>query len=754
MNDTERNAAWLDWLLAVGLFVLALWLRTSDLTHFVTADEHNWVYRSGLFTAALLQQDWPATETWLTPGVTTTWLGAASLLFYYQRYVDEISRPLTDWLLSFPRNKIDLSVLLVLRWSVAIFSAIMVAIVYGLGRKLWVRSVALLGALLLLTEPHLLAVSRIIGHDVLVTFLMAASLLALLHGRNQIRRNSPSAGWFILSGMMAGLAVLSKAVALFLIPFAGLLIFADLQQPGRRWPSRFRLLFLWGIVMWGTFIAGWPAAWVDPLGQTWDVVNNAFLSSAGLEDADIQPFWAVPDLGAWYYLVNGAFKVSPFLMVGPMLALLSVWIKKQPWPRDVPWLAIFAILFTIFMTFGVKKSPRYILPAFPALVFVAAWGWLVFLNNIGRALAAVAIGGLAVAFSLQYAPYYFTYLNPLIGGSNTGPNLVRVGWGEGLDELGRWLNTQPDVHASHLGVRYTATIFPYFQGDISSPVSDELDYVGFYIKQSQSGYPAPEILAYFEGKPVLHTVTLDGVDYAQVYDGPGMIRTAETGRPNWPIAFRPHTIYAPIGDRLTLDVLWPSETAIREPVTITMRDASGAWLAVSGSSILETSPGAMVSTHQFDIPVDLPRAEYDLVLDNTTMGHIKARHMILPADFTDLDEVINQQIKLAGIKETRQPDILSVDLAWQAWPRATNDYTVFVQLLDANGERAAGIDVAPERGFTQLDRKEIQVMHYDIALPETVPAGLYTMLIGLYYFAGDELINVGSVTLPEPLIIE
>ena len=49
MATTGRS---IEWLIGLLLFGLALWLTATDLAHFVTADEHNWVYRSG---ADLLQ---------------------------------------------------------------------------------------------------------------------------------------------------------------------------------------------------------------------------------------------------------------------------------------------------------------------------------------------------------------------------------------------------------------------------------------------------------------------------------------------------------------------------------------------------------------------------------------------------------------------------------------------------------------------------------------------------------------------------
>jgi hypothetical protein len=776
MLYTWRKVYQLDLLIGLFLFGLALWLRSFDLTHFVTADEHNWIFRSGLFLNAVLRRDWPGTSVWLTPGVTTTWLGSLSLAAFYRIHELSVNEPFLEWLVSFPRNKIDLDVLVALRWSMALSTSFMIVVIYGLALKLWARSVALLGTLLLLAEPHLLAVSRIIGHDALITFFAIVSLLAFFYARRSLPlpvtssqqtmlRRVVSYRWFILSGLFAGLAVLSKAPALILVPFVGLIFLVDLWQNKETLSRWLWALLIWFGAAWATFILVWPAAWAAPLGQTWAVINNAFLSSAGLEDADIQVYWSIPDLGSLYYLINGSYKVSPLLMLGTILAGFAGWLqirrRKLVLPDlaniDLVWLVLFAVLFGLMMTFGVKKSPRYILPAFPALVFVAAWGWLFVLRRVSKPVAILTLGSLGILFTLTYAPYYFTYFNPLIGGAITAPRVVRIGWGEGLDELGRWLDARPDAGADRVGSLYTSTLYPYYRGHISSPISHELDYVAFYIKQSQSGYPTPEILAYFDQLKPLHRVVLNGIEYVKVFEGPGMVPVELENNGNLPIAFRPHTIYAPIGGALTIDLLWPADPGggtVGHPVKLKLKSVDAALMVESEAIVLEMTLGVRVSQHTFELPEGLTRDRYLLLVDQNLIGEIKARIMDTPSDFEPMSIDMAGQLRLAGIRQRIGDDRLMVDLAWQGWPEATNDYTVFVQLIDENQQRISGVDVSPARGFTTLDRKEIMLTSYEIPLPDDLQPAAYSLLVGLYYFAGDDLIQVGATQLESPIYLD
>lgn len=755
-----------DTLFLAGIFTLAMYMRMNNLTQFVTADEHNWVYRSSVFLNAILEKKWADTSVNLTPGVTTTWFGSIALSVYYRVHQDVIARPFLDWLTTFPRNKINLDVLLYMRWVMALFTAIMGSVIYPLAKKLWGRPVALLGTVLLVLEPHLLAVSRIIGHDAPVTFFMAVALLIFLIGRRQLLEVDSGYRWVGIAGIMSGLAILSKSVALFFPAFVALLLLIDILRMRRYITRAIKAAGWFGVLTWITFVLFWPAAWIHPLKQIWLVIANAFGAAVEGVNPDIQPYWNIPDLGNWYYVVNGAYKISPLMMIGLIFAAWVVGRKMASTPgmwgrlltHEFGKLGLFAGLFAIMMTMGTKKSPRYILPIFPALSFLAAWGWLMLLRRLKPGLVIGGVSIVTLAITFVYTPYYFTYFNPLLGGSVTAPHIVRIGWGEGLDEVARWVNAQPDAFAARLGVRYKATVYPFFQGNLASPVSDELDYVAFYIKQTQSGYPSPEILTYFKTLAPLHRVVLNGVDYAQIYKGPAMMPVStDASLKNMPIAYRPDTIYAPIGDTFGVTLLWPADylkqSLLTDPVLYLLTE-DGTISLQSQSPIQEISPGVVTSHHTFVLPHTLPRGMVQLRIKREVIGLLKARTMSMPPEMTPLNVVFNHQIKLIGLKKTIDRTTLGIELAWKGYPHATNDYTVFVQLLDETGERRVGVDLAPQPGFTTLDRGETMITHYDIPLTDDLTPGSYKLLVGLYYFAGNELVNVGSAVLEQPVIID
>ncbi|HEX9921970.1 MAG TPA: hypothetical protein VGD99_04860, partial [Anaerolineae bacterium] len=535
------------------------------------------------------------------------------------------------------------------------------------------------------------------------------------------------------------------------------------------------------------------------------VFENAFLSATDDEEADAEGTWLVPDLGPFYYVVNGGFKLSPLVIIGLSLAVWQLVmsnyqlansttpVKGQTKEHNkmILWFLVFAVLFTIFLTMSEKRSARYILPAFPALAVVAAYGWLRLYHVAGGKFRDVGQAAQVVepttdhAFQptfviilivsalitlLPYTPYYFTYFNPLLGGSIIAPRLVKIGWGEGLDQVGRYLQrVLPD---SRVGTAYASTVAPYFEGDLSSVTGSNLDVLVLYSKQVQSGAPSPTFIRYFEQIGPIFSVDLNGIHYADVYPGPaiqsslGLTPGLDTFVLPKPIGFRPLTPYGPIGEGLDIDVLWladdplptsPStlalaplsvfdfshqdhdhgETAPASDETISDEDENRTRLAKGQGQLTRWTDDLIVSRHRLLLPPDLPRGIYSLLVDGRPLGELELHRFQLPEQMKSLDGLVfDKQIALRGFDFTLTADYIGVTIAWQAQTTHLPDYTVFVQLLEAEtNERVAGIDTQPGKGEWPTSRwvkNEIVVDDYLIAIPPDFQPGVYKIIVGLY----------------------
>src|SRR5262249_34255230 len=158
------------------------------------------------------------------------------------------------------------------------------------------RGGALMAAFLGATEPFLIAHSRLLHVDALMTSFSTLSVLLLLLASPFARW--PEIGtrrWLVIagSGVAAGLALLSKVSGLVLLPWAGLFLAAvalgDMRLRARYghawwrstgwWLAAVRqtllayLLWLGCLVV--TMLVVWPAMWVEPLGPVGGMIAEA-----------------------------------------------------------------------------------------------------------------------------------------------------------------------------------------------------------------------------------------------------------------------------------------------------------------------------------------------------------------------------------------------------------------------------------------------------------------------------------------------
>jgi hypothetical protein len=77
----------------------------------------------------------------------------------------------------------------------------------------------------------------------------------------------------------------------------------------------------------------------------------------------------------------------------------------------------------------------------------------------------------------------------------------------------------------------------------------------------------------------------------------------------------------------------------------------------------------------------------------------------------------------------------TLDLYWQALVPLTEDWQVFIHVLDGDGRRVTGHDGPPRGGWWPTSAWEPgQVVHdrHSFALPAALPPGRYTLAVGLY----------------------
>ncbi|MBI1879762.1 MAG: glycosyltransferase family 39 protein, partial [Chloroflexi bacterium] len=425
MTYLSRHPFWA----AIFIFVLALLPRLYALDTFLTIDEVKWAEGAAQFLVALDTSDLARTYWHFFPGVTIAWGGALTLwatclpapdiALCAQTHVEHLPESI-GWL----------------RLTPVLITSVGVAGVYLLGRKLLDEKAALLAALLLAFDPFFIAHSRILNGDAITAILMFLSLVTfLIYWRGEVtnikfhpsflRHRSGQALIFhpalMLSGALAGLALLTKLPAPFVALFIGgvgvVALALDWRQEGwlavRRWVAA---LALWGVIALVVVFLGWPALWVAP-GQTLrQMYADSFeVGEVGEGHDTFFVGQTLDDPGPWFYPYTVAFRLTPVVMVG--LLVLVGWLvwqitmtitgvkrhegdalrpssqgafgsAKPPlgthyispinFPDAEPitiWVILsFVVLMIVFAGLSPKKLDRYVMGVIPALIFLSAIG--------------------------------------------------------------------------------------------------------------------------------------------------------------------------------------------------------------------------------------------------------------------------------------------------------------------------------------------------------------------------------------------
>ena len=518
-----------------------------------------WYERSFRFVDAVLHGQWADTVVSYHPGVTPMWLIGLAQHGYYalitalggaglavEGSAAAPPHPLDTAGRAF-QTEVSISIL-----PLAAALALGVLACWWLLRELFGEDVAWAGAGLLALDPFHIAISKVVHVDALLSELMLLSALTLLvhlkrsggDGRagGKVTAN-PGGQWFMCaSGVLAGLAFLTKSPAYFLVPFLGLSLLT-MRRRTNLWRGYLAPALIWVGAAAVTYVALWPAMWVQPL-QTLKIVIDGAIKASG--QAHPQPLYylgklTTEDPGLGYYgvalLVKTTVLSLPLFVVGLLSPLAATWRRGQR--RSLVLVIAYFVFFVAQMGLGAKKMPRYLLPAFAALDVIAGVGLATLVRRMmallpltgrgrqgdketrsaegapatpgmdGGLLHAWAnlhgtpdcAGGLprwgaapwvavfiGVVLAAQaalvwpYHPYYVTHANLLVGGpAGAGWYLLATPEGEGLDLVAQHLNEKPGADQLRVGVQMPAweAFRQYFVGEVADTRESDLDYLVF-----------------------------------------------------------------------------------------------------------------------------------------------------------------------------------------------------------------------------------------------------------------------------------
>ena len=207
----------------VGITAVAFFPRGLSSRAYWTPDEILWIERSLGFISALSQGDLKRTVQSFHPGVTTTWVGSASLYTKYRNV-----------LFMFKNNRAPFPVdsqenLQRVRIGMAIIVTLLILSFFFLLRSLINLKIAITASIFLALDPWYLMESRRLHTDALAAGFIILSILSLL-----IYWEKENRAHLLISGICLGLSCLSKVTSITLIPYfsLGFALHRTLYQPG------------------------------------------------------------------------------------------------------------------------------------------------------------------------------------------------------------------------------------------------------------------------------------------------------------------------------------------------------------------------------------------------------------------------------------------------------------------------------------------------------------------------------------------
>jgi hypothetical protein len=600
---SDKNAR-LFWYGLVVVFLLALIPRVI----YPVSRPLEWYERAVHFWDALLAGDPAGTYQRYHPGVTTMWVAGLGLRVYAA-----IHGWSGDDLLDPPQSSVDYRPypvgVGVAALGVAI--ALCIGLAYVLLVRLWSWWVGFVSGCLLALDPFYLEESKVLHIDAMLATLMLVSVLFLL---SYVQRKHWA--FLVLSGIFAGLAFLTKSPAGILIPPLALAVsYRHLTDARISWLNRIgkvaRDLATWGFMAVCIFVLLWPAMWIMPGEALSKMVQRVEFH---METVHRNPnFFAgrviTDDPGPLFYLATLGWKTTAITLPSFLMAVVFLVQRAKYWRDDVSaWgMLVYACGFTAAMMLAARKELRYLIPVFPALDVLAAWGLVQAASAVGnlgwfqkRVWVSVVIVAAALTFQavvvLRLHPYYGTHHNLLLGGSRVAQHVLPLGdQGEGADLAARFLNGYPGAERRLAGVhrRLEELSERIFLGRSDGIELPEADYYVFTInsiqRRNRVEYWGEAWEACREKEP-LWTISFDGVPYVWVY--PAYQTDAEAfdvdHRLDVQLGDRVHLLgYAltssdiSAGDALTVTLFWQSDGRVTEDyhIFVHLQDADGQMVA-------------------------------------------------------------------------------------------------------------------------------------------------------------------------------
>ncbi len=322
-------------------------------------------------------------------------------------------------------------------------------------------------ALFFLTiNPYFIGISRYFHGDGTLTVFMMMSAVALI-GTNTLNKKK-----IAVSGFFAGLAILTKLQAVYLIPFSILILLLEFASKNITLKEFISYSFIWIGVFMATFYLLFPALWVNPIEVLEKMYREAFLITTEGMNSKV------------YY--NPYVKAIPKIFTLPSIItfFLGVIYGIKRKEKVLLYSLIFIVFYVIQIQLVAQKSERYLLPLFPFIAIVCSYGTKLIEQKISKRNYLVIMSLLVIyngGWLVWNTPYYTAH-------AEMAP------WGAVYVEAANYLNKKENsTELKVIAVEKPHTFRPFFKGKTYGK-EEKLpnNWTPEYIITASPGYLPPE----------------------------------------------------------------------------------------------------------------------------------------------------------------------------------------------------------------------------------------------------------------------
>ncbi len=338
--------------MTLGLGALALFLRGYALDDNLHWDSPKWIDRTDRFWAALSRGRLSKTHLAPHPGVTYMWLQG----FFVK-------------LLGANAEVMNHSVALAAKLPAVMLGTLAATLTFPmlvaiLGRASWI--LAFLASVLWVTEPYLVAQSRIAHLDMIALGFTWLGLLTLALAYRRQRWQLA-----IAAGLLFALGCLTKFAMVPIPGTAMLLLGVESLLTRLRDRRGIVVAAIAGVSLLAGVFAFWPALWVQPIETLSSVIHLTDKVVGQVRN----------DIG--FYLTSIARRTPYETGLLALLGLILL-VAHLGRPRLLSWLLLSFVPYFVIIALAPKKLSRYVLPVFPAFVVLSAIALSWFYDRVGK----------------------------------------------------------------------------------------------------------------------------------------------------------------------------------------------------------------------------------------------------------------------------------------------------------------------------------------------------------------------------------